>query len=78
MPGYVMNNFHKFQHPKPTKAQDSPYPATAKQYGVKVQLTDPIDTTAHLPTHEIKCLQQIIGAFLFHGRAVDPTHLTAL
>ena len=78
MPGYVTNALHKFQHPPPKKAQDSPYPATAKQYGVKVQLTDPINTTAHLPTHEIKRLQQIIGTFLFYGRAVDPTLLTAL
>ena len=78
MPSYVTNALHKFQHPKPNKAQDSPYPATAKQYGVKVQLTDPIDTTARLPMHEIKRLQQIIGMFLFYGHAVDPTLLTAL
>ena len=72
MPGYVTNALHKFQHPKPNKAQDSPYPANAKQYGVKVQLTDPIDTTTRLPKHEIKRLQQIISS------AVDPTLLTAL
>ena len=78
MPGYVTNALHKFQHPKPNKAQDSPYPATAKQYGIKVQLTNPIDTTAHLPMHKIKCLQQIIGMFLFYGHAIDPTLLTAL
>ena len=60
------------------KLQDSPYPATVKQYGIKVQLTDPIDTSACLPTHEIKRLQQIIGTFLFYGRAVDPTLLTTL
>ena len=78
MPGYVDHALHKFQHPTPNKPQDSPYPATVKQYGVKVQLTDPIDTTDRLPPHEIKRLQQIIGTFLFYGRAVDPTLLTAL
>ena len=78
MPGYVDHALHKFQHPTPKKPQDSPYPATVKQYGVKVQLTDPIDTSAHLPPHEIKRLQQIVGTFLFYGRAVDPTLLTAL
>ena len=78
MPGYVDHALHKFQHPTPKKLQDSPYPATVKQYGVKVQLTDPIDTSARLPPHEIKRLQQIIGTFLFYGRAVDPTLLTAL
>ena len=78
MPGYVEQALHKFQHPTPKKPQDSPYPAMVKQYGVKVQLTDPIDTSACLPTHEIKRHQQIIGTFLFYGRAVDPTLLTAL
>ena len=65
-------------NPTPKKPQDSPYPATAKQYGVKVQLIDPIDTSARLPTHEIKRLQQIIGTFLFYGCAIDPTLLTGL
>ena len=78
MPGYVDHALHKFQHPTPKKPQDSPYPAAVKQYGVQVQLTDPIDTSARLPPHEIKRLQQIIGTFLFYGRAVDPTLLTAL
>ena len=78
MPGYVDHALHKFQHPTPKKPQDSPYPATVKQYGVKVQLTDPIDTSDRLPPHEIKRLQQIIGTFLFYSRAVDPTLLTAL
>ena len=78
MPGYVTNALHKFQPTPHKKAQDSPYPATEKQYGVRVDLTDPIDTTARLPPHEIKRLQQIIGMFLFYGCAVDPTLLTAL
>ena len=78
MPGYIQQALHKFQHPPPNKPQDSPYPATVKQYGVQVQLTDPIDTSARLPAHEIKWLQQIIGTFLFYSRAVDPTLLTAL
>ena len=64
--------------PNPTRPKIALIPANAKQYGVKVQLTDPIDTTARLPKHEIKRLQQIISTFLFYGRAVDPTLLTAL
>ena len=78
MPGYVEQAQHKFQHPTPTKAQDSPYPAMVKQYDIKVQLTDPIDMSTRLPTHEIKRLQQIIRTFLFYGHAIDPTLLTAL
>ena len=34
--------------------------------------------SAPLPLHEVKCLQQIIGTFLFYGHAIDPTILTAL
>ena len=49
MPGYVKNVLHKFQHPTPKKTQDNPYLATAKQYGVKVQLMDPIDTSTTPP-----------------------------
>ena len=75
MPGYVKNALHKFQHPTPQKSQDNPYPATAKQYGMKVQLMDPIDMSAPLPLHEVKHLQQIIGTFLFYGHAVDPSIL---
>ena len=56
MPVYVQQTVHKFQHPPPNKPQDSPYPATVKQYSVKVQLADPIGTSACLPTHEIKRL----------------------
>ena len=70
--------YTSFNTPHPKNHMDSPYPATVKQYGVKVQLTDPIDTSARLPPREIKRLQQIIGTFLFYGRAVDPTLLTAL
>ena len=78
IPGYIQQALHKFQHPPPNKPQDSPYPAMVKQYGVKVQLTDPIDTSARLPMHEIKRLQQIIGTFLFYSCAIDPTLLNAL
>ena len=78
MPDYVKNALHKFQHPTPKKSQDNPYPTTAKQYGVKVQLMDPIDMSTPLPLQEVKHLQQIICTFLFYGHAVDPTIVTAL
>ena len=65
MPGYVTNALHKFQQPPPKKAQDSPYPATEKQYGVKVQLTDPIDTTAHLPHTKLNASNRSSGRSYF-------------
>jgi hypothetical protein len=48
------------------------------QYGVKLQLTDPIDTTAPLMASQNTLLQKITGKFLYYARAVDPTMLVTL
>ena len=37
MPGYLTKAFQRFNHPTPTKQQNSPHPHTAPQYGAKVQ-----------------------------------------
>jgi hypothetical protein len=46
MPGYVEKALHHFQHPTPHQPYHSPLKWTAPQYGVKVQLTPPSNTTA--------------------------------
>jgi hypothetical protein len=46
MPGYVVKALREFQHTGPTKAEHQPHRNNEPQYGVKLQLTDPIDTTA--------------------------------
>ena len=45
MPNYIDKALHKFQHPKPKRPEHSPYIHNIPQYGAKVQMTDPIDTT---------------------------------
>ena len=71
--------YTNFNTPLLRKPRIAPIPQWSNSMsGIKVQLTDPIDTSNCLPTHEIKRLQQIISTFLFYGRAVDPTLLTAL
>ena len=73
MPGYVNKALQRFQHPPPTKPEYSPHRAQEKQYGVKVQMTEPINTSPSLTKKEKTTIQQIVGTFLYYARAVDPT-----
>ena len=77
-PGYVEAALHKFQHPWPVCLEDSLYQHNIPQYGTKVQLTDPIDTSSPLSCDSRKLIQQVVGTFLHYMYAVDPTMLTAL
>ena len=72
MPGYVKNALHKFQHPTPKKSQDNPYPTTAKQYGMKVQLTDPIDTSAPSPFMKSNIYNRSLAPSFFMAVPLTP------
>jgi hypothetical protein len=72
LPGYVTNALHKFQHPAPKRATDSPSIWTRPEYGAKVQYTRP-DTTDSMDKDQTLTLQKVCDTFLFYGRAVDPT-----
>ena len=76
VPGYVQRKLTKYQHPDPKKPQHSPYQAASIHYGTKVQHPVPSDKTAPLSPEKIKRVQDIIGTFIWYGRACDPT-LTA-
>ena len=78
MPGYVQTALKRFTHPPPSKPVHAPYKAPKKQYGVKVQLTEPTDDSTPLTPSQKKTIQQIIGTFLYYARAVDPTMVVAL
>jgi hypothetical protein len=78
MPGYIASALNKFNHPHPTHPQFSPHKHNAPQYGTKVQLTDPADTTPRLNEPNKKRIQQIVGTLLYYARAVDGTALVAL
>jgi hypothetical protein len=77
MPGYVQKALQRFNHEAPKRRQDSPHPWQKPQYGVKTQLTQP-DTSAPLDATAKKLIQEIVGVFLYYGRAVDNTMLVAL
>lgn len=78
MPGYVDAALHRFQHPKPTKPEMQPHKHNIPQYGKAVQFVEEDDTTRKLNPAEVTRVQQVVGTFLFHGRAVDPTSLVTL
>jgi hypothetical protein len=78
MPGYIAATLQKFKHVSPARPQHSPHRSNAPQYGTKVQLTDPIDTSPCLPDQAIQRIQQIVGTLLYYSRAVDNTLLVAL
>jgi hypothetical protein len=78
MPGYVAAALHKFQHAPPRQPCHAPSSYNKPQYGVKIQLKDPIDTTPSLTEPQTKRLHQVVGTFLLYARAVDSTMLLSL
>ena len=78
MPKYIGNKLHEFLHLKPAQAQHAPYPATERRYGKAAQDSAPPDDTPDLLATGKKRVQQIVGSFMYYGRAVDLTILKAL
>lgn len=78
MPGYVDAALQRFQHQKPNKPEYQPYRHNVPQYGKTVQYVEEEDTSRTLTKDEVTRVQQVVGTFLFYGRAVDPTTLVAL
>ena len=78
MPGYIEKALQRFNHPTPKKPEHAPHAWTKPQYGSKIQMTAPPDSTQPLDKTGIKRLQEIIGTLLFYARAVDSTMLVAL
>jgi hypothetical protein len=77
MLGYVAAALHKFQHPKPTKPQDSPYQAVPIQYGAPIQITTS-RTDPPCDKKQQKQIQKIVGTFLYYAQAINSTMNAAL
>jgi hypothetical protein len=78
MPTYVAKQLLRYEHPHPMKPQHCPYNPNLIKYGQDNQATDPIDTSPKLNKANKKCIQQIVGSFLYYACAVNPTILMAL
>ncbi len=78
MPEYVECALTQFGHPIPDKPQHQPHQHAIPTYGATVQYAKPEDTSRRLTPPEKKYIQEVIGVFLYYGRAVNSTMLTAL
>ena len=78
MPGYVEVALKKFQHLMSFRLQYAPHPYSRPDYSVKTQFTPDADKSAPLTADGIQQLQQVVGTFLFYGRAIDYNALFAL
>ena len=78
MPGYIKQLRQRYEHISPKKMQQSPYRAQPKIYGAAAQNSMPPDDSPLINEERKKLVQQIIGGFLYYGRAVDLTVPPAL
>jgi hypothetical protein len=78
MPGYVRAALEEFKHPNPKKAEHQPHRHSLLQYGVKLQLTDPLDLSEPLDAEGVLRVQKSTGKFQYYSCAVDPTMNVAL
>jgi hypothetical protein len=78
MPSYVSQALQRLDHPTPARPQYSPHACATPKYGKTPQMTPEPDSGLPVNPVTTKRLQQIIGVFLYNGRAVDSSILVAL
>ena len=75
---YVINALKRFNHKKPRKPQDQPYPHVKPNYGTKAQYAEDDDPSPPLSKEDKKFIQEVTGTFLYYACALDVTMLPAL
>jgi hypothetical protein len=78
MPAYVKKQLTKHSHVAPFKPQHCPYAPNPINYGKDNQVPSPLDKSPCLNEAQKKCIQQIVGSFLYYVQEVDCTILMAL
>ena len=78
MPGYIKKAVVRFGHTPPDKPQLQPHPHTLPVYGATIQYAKCINQSSKATKEQQKYIQQVIGALLYYGQAVDSTILVAL
>ena len=77
IPLYVDAALLQFLHLK-RRQQNSPHPYAQPIFGTKFQYATPADDSPILPDERLKYTQQVVGVFLYYGRAIDNTILVSL
>ena len=75
---YVKEALIRFNHAVPFRPQYQPHPHIKLKYGQKMQYTEEEDTSPPLTAANKKLVQEVLGVFLYYGRAIDITMITAL
>jgi hypothetical protein len=78
VPAYVMKQLIKYSHVAPLKPQRCSHAPNPIKYDKDNQSPSPLDKNPCLDKVNKKCIQQIVGSFLYYARAVDPTKLMVL
>jgi len=78
MPGYVARALQRFEHPLPTRSQDSPHPWLPPQYGSSSQLAPLPDVSGPASQRDAQRVPEVLGTLLFYARAIDCTMLLAI
>jgi len=79
MPGYVQQALNKYDPRRLLPECNSPMLFVQPIYGSKQTLQATVDeSTAIVDPDRIRRIQQIIGAFMYYSRAVDPSMLPAV
>ena len=78
IPDYVRAALLAFQHKKPKRPQDSPYPWTQPVHGNNNQMLSEKAPYEEFDEHNQKRLHKIVVKFLYYARAIFPTMLLAL
>jgi len=78
MEGYIRELLLKYGHPMPAKPVRTPHKCKPINYGASSQLVDEEDTSAPLNEAGVRRVQGIVGAVLYHARAVNNKLLVTL
>ena len=77
MLGYIAEALQRFKHIWTYKPKDQSYAHVTPHCGAKVQYAPDADKSRSANKVEKQVVQQVVGTFLYYGRAVNSTMLTA-
>ena len=78
MPGYVNKALIRFQHQDPSKPTNSPEKIEQPTHGAKFKHAKEEPESTSLSKNELLRLQQVVGTFLHHEKAIDLTTLVTI
>ena len=77
MPWYAQEALVRFKRERPDKPQEQPHRHISPAFGKSQQYVEDAPESFPATAEEKTYIQQVVGTFLHHARAVDPTMLVA-